>query len=78
MNTFGCTVYDIYSNCCTDLLKSCLWIVEMRTLNNLRELSVQTNTEVQHPTVDLHLGCCGVTSQPRVVDNNHTLPEKNV
>ena len=61
----------------TDLLKFGLWVVEMRALNDLRELGVQTDAEVEHSSINLHLCRCGVTSQSRVMHYYHTLPEAN-
>ena len=61
----------------TDLLKFGLWVVEMRALNDLRELSVQTDTKVEHSSVNLHFGRRWVTSQSRVMYYYHTLPEAN-
>ena len=40
---------------CAHRVKLGLWEVEMRALHNLRELCVQTHTEVQHTTINLHL-----------------------
>ena len=51
------------SVCLSDLVKLGLGVVEVGALYNLGELGVKTDTEVQHPPVQLHSGIGGVTRQ---------------
>ncbi len=37
------------------LLKLCFGVVEVRALHNLRELGIQTHTEIKHAAVNLNL-----------------------
>ena len=49
------------------MVELCLGEVEVRTFHHFRELSVQADTEVQHPTIHLHLNqqqACSCISSP--------------
>ena len=50
-----CVCVCVWVCCCSHRVKLGLGVVQMRSLHDLRELSIQTHTEVKHSSINLNL-----------------------